>query len=80
MVAAVAGKQAGLGVDGIAAARSFALVEIAGSFPGAAEGDLYSGTGAALFAGLRQRILHAFDIQTAFNIGIDAVGGDGGAA
>ena len=48
VIAAVSGEEAGLGRYRIAAARGFALAEVARGFPCGAEGNLHPRTGAAL--------------------------------
>lgn len=75
VVAAFSGKQAGLDADAVAAAGGFALAEIARSFPGGTQRYLYAYARAALFVVLFAVVLNAFDVQTTFDVGIDAVGG-----
>jgi hypothetical protein len=66
-------------VYALAAAAAFALVEIARGFPSGAERNLHTHAATALLALLRDLVLHALDVQTAFDVGIDSVGGGGGA-
>ena len=77
MIAAVAGEEAGLDGYGVAAARGFALAEVARGFPCGAEGYLNAYARAGLLVFLLDMVLNAFDVQTAFHIGIDSVGGGG---